>query len=103
MKPPCPPPSKNRATTSLSVIALALLLQTQLQKHGVAAFFDRDLRRGVFDEMLLRRIAESPTFLIILTPGALDRCADEEDWLRKEIVQAIGSRRNVVPLQVDSF
>ena len=83
--------------------ALAVLLQTQLQKHGVAAFLDRDLRRGVFDDTLLRRIAESPSFLIILTPNALDRCSQEDDWLRKEIVQAISSKRNIIPLQVDSF
>jgi formylglycine-generating enzyme required for sulfatase activity len=83
--------------------ALALLLQTQLQRQGIAAFLDRDLRRGVFDDMLLRRIAESPSFLIILTPHALDGCSNEEDWLRKEIVQAISSKRNIIPLQVDSF
>src|SRR5437764_13234767 len=82
---------------------LAVLLQTQLQKQGVTAFLDRDLRRGVFDDMLLRRIGESPSFLIILTPHALDRCSDEEDWLRKEIVQAISSKRNIIPLQVDPF
>jgi formylglycine-generating enzyme required for sulfatase activity len=86
-----------------SANALALLLQTQLQRQGVAAFLDRDLRRGVFDDMLLRRIAESPSFLIILTPQALDGCRNEEDWLRKEIVQAISSQRNIIPLQVDSF
>jgi formylglycine-generating enzyme required for sulfatase activity len=79
------------------------LLQTHLEARSVETFLDRDLGRGVFDEMLLRRIAESPTFLIILTPNALDRCADEEDWLRKEIVQAISSKRNIIPLLVDSF
>src|SRR5258708_3063770 len=83
--------------------ALAVLLQTQLQKQGVTAFLDRDLRRGVFDDMLLRRITEAPSFLIILTPHALDRCSEEEDWLRKEIIQAISGKRNIIPLQVDSF
>jgi formylglycine-generating enzyme required for sulfatase activity len=82
---------------------LALLLQTHLEKRGVAAFLDRDLRRGVFDSTLLHRIAESPTFLIVLTPNALDRCSDQEDWLRKEIVQAISSGRNIIPLQIGSF
>jgi hypothetical protein len=37
-----------------AVNALALLLQTQLQRQGIAAFLDRDLRRGVFDDMLHR-------------------------------------------------
>jgi formylglycine-generating enzyme required for sulfatase activity len=82
---------------------LALLLQTHLNKHGVAAFLDRDLRRGVFDQPLLRRIADSPTFLIVLTPNSLDQCSDPEDWLRKEIVQAIGTGRNIIPLLIDSF
>src|SRR6267142_5238704 len=82
---------------------LALLLQRELERHGLAAFLDRDLRRGVFDDKLLEHIAGAPTFLIILTPGALDRCSDEDDWLRKEIVHAIGSGRNVVPLRVDPF
>lgn len=82
---------------------LALLLQRDLQQRGLAVFLDRDLRRGVFDDKLLLRITESPTFLIVLTPNALDRCSDEEDWLRKEITQAIKSERNIVPVQVDSF
>ncbi|HEV2964901.1 MAG TPA: SUMF1/EgtB/PvdO family nonheme iron enzyme [Candidatus Angelobacter sp.] len=83
---------------------LAMLLQTQLENHGLSAFLDLDLPHGaIFDDMLLRRIAESPSFLIILTPNALDRCADEEDWVRKEIVQAISSKRNIIPLKVGSF
>ena len=82
---------------------LALLLQRELERHNLAAFLDRDLRRGVFDDKLLEHITGAPTFLIILTPGALDRCSDEDDWLRKEIVHAIGSGRNIVPLKIDSF
>jgi hypothetical protein len=82
---------------------LALLLQRELQRHGLTAFLDRDLRSGIFDDTLLRRIAESSTFLVILSPNALDRCSDKEDWLRKEIVQAISSQRNIIPLRIDSF
>ncbi len=82
---------------------LALLLQTKLQQRGLSAFVDRDLMRGRFDNTLLCRIAESPSFLIILTPNALDRCSDEEDWVRKEIVQAISDKRNIIPLQIGSF
>src|SRR5437660_682707 len=81
---------------------LALLLQTKLQHLGVNAFLDRDLRRGVFDQTLLRTIEQSTSFLVILTPNALDRCSDPGDWLRKEIVQAIESGRNIIPL-TDSF
>ena len=82
---------------------LALLLQRELQGHGLAVFLDRDLRQGVFDDKLLRHITDTPIFLVILTPGALDRCSDEEDWLRKEISQAIKSQQNIIPLTVDPF
>lgn len=83
--------------------AYALLLQAYLERQNITAFLDRNLLRGTFDDMLLRLIAESPTFLIVLTPNALDRCADKEDWVRKEIIQAIRCKRNIIPLQVDSF
>ncbi|HEV3039197.1 MAG TPA: TIR domain-containing protein [Candidatus Angelobacter sp.] len=81
---------------------LALLLQRELRQHGVRSFLDHDLKRGVFDETLLRHIAESKNFLIILTPNALDRCSDPEDWLRREIIHAIKTKRNIIPL-TDSF
>ncbi|HEV3036852.1 MAG TPA: TIR domain-containing protein [Candidatus Angelobacter sp.] len=81
---------------------LALLLQRELQRKGLHVFLDRDLTRGVFDDNLFNRIAEAPTFLVIVTPNSLDRCSDEEDWVRKEIVHAISTQRNIIPLQ-DGF
>jgi len=61
------------------------------------------VRRGYFDEALLRQIADTPNFVVILSPNSLDRCVDEEDWLRREIAQAIRARRNIIPILMPGF
>jgi PilZ domain len=38
-----------------------------------------------------------------LTPSALERCSDPDDWLRREIEAALDTRRNIVPLTLDGF
>ena len=42
-------------------------------------------------------------FLIILTPGTVERCAEPGDWLRREIEYAIDKQRNIVPLLLNGF
>jgi hypothetical protein len=84
--------------------AEARLVAAALAQHGVHAFLDvADLRRGRFDITLLNRVEEAPNFLVILTPGALDRCNEEGDWLRQEIAQAIKKSRNIIPLILPGF
>lgn len=61
------------------------------------------MRAGHFDQDLLSHIANTPHFIIILTPHALDRCVEEQDWLRKEITQAIKTKRNIVPVMMPGF
>ena len=84
--------------------AEARLVQTKLSKHGLKAFLDvDDLESGHFNLALLKRIAEAPNFVVILSPHSLDRCADERDWLRQEIAQAVQTKRNIVPLIMPNF
>jgi hypothetical protein len=51
----------------------------------------------------LENIRARAHFLILLTPTALERCGDPEDWLRREIEAAIDSRRNIVPVMLAGF
>jgi len=84
--------------------AEARLIQTKLQDHGFHAFLDvTDLDKGYFDASLLKRIAESPNFIVILSSHALDRCVDKEDWLRREIGCALATNRNVIPVLMPDF
>lgn len=60
-----------------------------------------DLDEGRFDPKIMAAIEEAPTFIVVLTPGALDRCAKENDWMRKEILYAYQLGKDIIPLEVD--
>lgn len=83
---------------------LARLLKEALERAGVEAFLDvDDLGSGHFDRKLLREIESRENFVLVCTPGCLDRCRDEGDFLRLEIAHAIQLRRNIVPVVVEGF
>jgi hypothetical protein len=84
--------------------AEARLLRQSLMDRGLRVFLDViDLRKGYFDDELLRRISAAPNFVPVLTPGSLDRCAESTDWLRQEIAHAIRERKNIVPVMIGDF
>jgi serine/threonine protein kinase len=75
-----------------------------LQRRGYRVFLDVDrLKSGRFDTKLLLHIQNTPNFVVIMSEGALDRCQDREDWLRKEIAHAIHCRCNVLPVMMPGF
>lgn len=83
---------------------LARLMQLRLREQGIRAFLDvDDLRPGQFDEALLAEIERAPSFLLILTEGALDRCSSDDDWLRQEITHALLTKKTIVPLLTSGF
>ena len=61
------------------------------------------LGTGRFDDGLLRVVESVPSFILVLSPGCLDRCRNEDDWLKREILHAFASNRNIVPVFVDGF
>jgi hypothetical protein len=82
----------------------ARLIRAELQHYGLRIFLDvDDLRPGNFEEEILQRIANTPNYIIILSPGSLDRCVDQEDRFRQEIAQAIITRRNIIPILMPGF
>lgn len=83
---------------------LARVVQMELERRGYPCFLDvDDLGAEHFDERLLREIEQAPNLVLVLAPGALDRCRRQDDWLRREIVHAFKHGRNVVPLVADGF
>ena len=74
-------------------------MQLALKTKGYNVFLDFDeLKDGVFDRRIEAAIKSSKVFLFILSPHALDRCKNEEDWVRKEIECAILSQCHIVPV-----
>lgn len=83
---------------------LALLVKTTLQAKGYAVFMDfESLRSGKFNEALYAKIQNSKDFIIILKPGTLDRCINEDDWVRKEVIHAKECNCNIVPVLGSEF
>lgn len=85
--------------------AEARLIRAALAERGLRVFLDvTDLSRGHFDEALLRCIAATPSFIVILSPDALDpRIQKQEDWMRREVAHAILTGRNIVPVMFPEF
>ena len=54
---------------------LASLLKVHLELQKQSVFLDvSGLEAGKFDQSLLQHIRQSKNFLLVCTPGALDRC-----------------------------
>ncbi len=79
----------------------ARTIQQALEKQ-YRVFLDFDeLKDGVFDQRIINAISNSPVFLLILSKGALDRCINEKDWVRQEILQAVKCGCHIVPVTID--
>ncbi|XP_065358995.1 NAD(+) hydrolase sarm1 isoform X5 [Calliphora vicina] len=84
---------------------LASLLKVHLQLRGFSVFIDVErLEAGKFDNGLLNSIRQAKNFVLVLTPNALERCVEDnecKDWVHREIVAALNSNCNIIPI-IDS-
>ncbi|MBR6594190.1 MAG: toll/interleukin-1 receptor domain-containing protein [Clostridia bacterium] len=84
--------------------AIAKLLREMLKAKGVTAFMDLDeLHSGTFDDKILLAIKNSPAFVLVLSPNALDDCGKSGDWLTKEITAALDEGKNIIPVICEDF
>lgn len=81
---------------------IARSLKSELELRGYHVFLDYDdLKDGVFDQRIMDAIENSPIFMIILSPHALDYCMNEGDWVRKEIEYALQQNCHIIPINPD--
>jgi len=82
----------------------ANLIATSLRAKGFRVFFDvESLRGGKFNEQLYEVIDNCTDFLLVLPENALNRCHDTDDWVRKEILRAMASNKNIIPIMLKGF
>lgn len=82
----------------------ANLIAEKLRSAGYTVFFDVEtLRSGKFNEQLLAEIGRCTDFIVVLPEGGLDRCADPEDWVRREVCCAMSHDKNVIPVMLAGF
>lgn len=82
----------------------AKILHDRLTEMGYKVFFDvESLRAGAFNTKLYSVIDECRDFIIVLSPNSLDRCVNEEDWVRREVEYALTKKKNVIPVMLKGF
>lgn len=79
-------------------------LQAKLENLGYKVFLDVDeIGSGQFPDQIEKAIASCRDFIFVLSPGALDRCSDKEDWVRREIIQAQSQDKNIIGVGLPGF
>ena len=82
----------------------ALSIYQDLTHHNYDVFLDyKSIPSGDFEQAIIENIKSRAHFIVVLTPSAVERCSEPDDWLRREIEIAIDSKRNIIPLRLESF
>ena len=80
----------------------ARILQLMLIQRGYNVFLDYDeLTDGKFGDHIADAIKAAPIFMLVLSSGALERCRNENDWVRQEITLAEGLGKKIIPVDPD--
>ncbi len=78
---------------------LARSVYLDLKHHGWDVFLDvNTIDSGDFDRIILNQIAARAHFVLLISPGSLERCANPGDWVLREIEEAVRLERNIVPV-----
>lgn len=82
----------------------ALAIYQDLTYHGYDVFLDyKSIPSGDFEQVIVENIKSRAHFIVILTPSAVERCNEPDDWLRRELEIALDNKRNIIPLRLESF
>lgn len=72
-------------------------LYERLSMNGINTFFDySSIREGKFNEQIFAAIEHAKDFILVLSQNALDKCNQEDDWVRIEIEYALAHKKNII-------
>lgn len=81
----------------------ARILQLMLIQRGYKVFLDYDeLTDGVFGDHIKAAIKEAPVFMLVLSERSMERCVNDDDWVRQEILLAIQEGKHIIPVNPDN-
>ncbi|MGO9199276.1 MAG: TIR domain-containing protein [Limisphaerales bacterium] len=82
--------------------AAARLLREALCSRRFPVFMDvEDLRAGQYRDILSSQVEACSDFILVLTPGSLERCLQEGDWVAREVAEALRLKKNIVPVSFE--
>lgn len=80
----------------------ARVLQLFLEKRHYRVFLDYDeLTDSKFSPTIEAAIRDADVNIIILSKGALDRCVNSDDWVRRELELAASENKQIIPVNPD--
>ncbi len=83
---------------------IAHILYDRLTQKGYSVFQDIEaLQSGKFNLAIYNKIEQCHDVILILSQGSLERCVEQDDWLRKEIICAIRNKKNIIPVMLRNF
>lgn len=81
----------------------AQTLQEILEKKGYRVFLDYDgLQFGDSSQQTDDAIKDAPIFIIVLSEGSMEKIANENDWMRKELETAINENKHIIAVNPDN-
>lgn len=73
-----------------------------LTRDGIKVFWDYDsLENGDYSEDIRIAIENCNNFILLVKENTFDRCTNENDWIFREIKDALIYKKNIVPLFLD--
>ena len=82
----------------------ARILSLMLEKRGYKVFHDHTtLISGNFADQIRNVIQDTHIFIMVLSPHYLDRCNNEIDWVRQEIMLAYQFKKYIIPVNPDNL
>ena len=83
---------------------MAKYLYSLLKSRGYNVFYDfESLSSGRFGDVLTKHIHECTDFILILSKDVFKDKNPNEDWVQKEIHEALMANKNIIPIQMYGF
>lgn len=74
-------------------------LYKYLVNVGYTVFWDKEsLKNGKFGDDIKIAIDGCKNFILLVNDDTFDRCFEPEDWITKEVAEAIQKEKNIIPL-----
>lgn len=82
---------------------IARLLSKEFKIFGYKTFFDySELKDYDFAQTIIPAVQNCKIFILVLTKDSLLRCKNRNDWVRREITEAINSNVKIITVNPDN-
>ena len=90
--------------TSGTDIARTIKQHLEISGYEDQVFFDYcNLSDDEFENIILSEIRGCKVFILVLTHDTMHRCVNDDDWVRREILEAAKHNVKIVPIEVDNL